>query len=312
MQGYHRTQRRQLGRLTLTLPIPTAIVAVQSNKVYPTPCSAVPSPRVTAASDKRCSLGPKTTMLDDLLKPAKESIAERLASPLLGSFVVAWCLWNYKFLVILLSAASVSQTFVLVESVAFPDAWAVLGRGVLYPFLSAAAYVFLFPYPARVVYGFTHRRQKEINRLRQQIDDETPLTIEESRNLRTEYLERDRRRQELVDRLTSEVTSLTAALEQANVPPAPAPISATEKLYGALEPRQLVLLQTLERAGGPATEGALIEGSKEPKVTTEFDLGELERRKLLRKNFNQAEREYTYEFTHEGRRVLLNEGRPGA
>jgi len=34
----------------------TAVPAVQFNKVYLTPCSAVPPPSIAAASDKRCSL----------------------------------------------------------------------------------------------------------------------------------------------------------------------------------------------------------------------------------------------------------------
>lgn len=44
-------------RLKLTLPTPTAAAAVQSNKVYLTPCTTVPSFSVASASDKRYSLG---------------------------------------------------------------------------------------------------------------------------------------------------------------------------------------------------------------------------------------------------------------
>lgn len=84
-------------------------------------------------------------MLDDLLKSAKETIADRLASPLLGSFAVTWCLWNYKFLVILFSAAGVSQTFKLIETIAFPDTWSLIMRGTLYPLGSALLYVFAYP-----------------------------------------------------------------------------------------------------------------------------------------------------------------------
>ena len=147
-------------------------------------------------------------MLDDLLKSAKESILERIASPLLGSFSVAWCLWNYKFLVILFSEATVSQTFSLAEKYAFPDVSSVVIRGLLLPVLTAAAYVFVYPYPARFVYGFTQRRQVEINRLRQQIENETPLTLEDSRKLRAEFVEADRRHKETVDRLNEEITRL--------------------------------------------------------------------------------------------------------
>lgn len=68
-------------------------------------------------------------LLDDLLTSAKQTLVERLASPLLGSFAAAWCVWNYKFLVVLFSSAGVSQTFALIEKFAFPDAWSILIRG---------------------------------------------------------------------------------------------------------------------------------------------------------------------------------------
>lgn len=55
-------------------------------------------------------------MLEDLLKAAREQAADRLTSPLIGSFIVSWCLWNYRFLVILFFDATVSQTFRLIEA----------------------------------------------------------------------------------------------------------------------------------------------------------------------------------------------------
>jgi len=260
----------------------------------------------------RNTLGAKNTMIDDLLKAAKDTIAERLASPLLGGFAVAWCLWNYKFLVILFSAAGVSQTFTLIESVAFPDTWSILTRGALYPLASAILYVFAYPYPARFVYAFTLKRQREVNQIKRQIEEETLLTLEQSRIIRAEYVQFERKNQETVDRLNSEVSRLNAALEltqkkslsRPDLPPA-------ERLYGALEPTQFALLQLLEKRGGMATQGDLIKGSTEPKVKTEFDLGELERRELLSKDYDQNLHAYTFEFTHEGRRVLLSGGKLG-
>lgn len=49
-------------------------------------------------------------MLKEIVDAAKEQASERLASPLTGSFTVSWAPWNYKSLVILFSAASVSRT----------------------------------------------------------------------------------------------------------------------------------------------------------------------------------------------------------
>lgn len=151
-------------------------------------------------------------MLDEILSSAKTTLVERLASPLLGSFVVAWCAWNYRFLIVLLSEKSITKTFELIDTVIFPTPLAVVTHGFLFPLISALVYVFIYPYPARFVYGFTRRRQKEINQLRQQIEDETPMTKEESRALRLEYLERERSWKEKMDSLVGENESLKSAV----------------------------------------------------------------------------------------------------
>jgi uncharacterized membrane protein len=222
-------------------------------------------------------------------------------------------LWNYKFLVILFSAAGVSQTFKLIDTIAFPDIWAVVMRGTLYPLIFALLYVFAYPYPARFVYAFTLKRQREVNQIKRQIEEETLLTLEQSRTLRAEYVQLERKSQEYVDSLTSEISRLNAALDQAQKESLSSPdLPPAERLYGALEPTQLSLLQLLEKRGGKAVQEDLIEASTEPKVKAEFDLGELERRKLIQKHYDQMLSAYTFAFTHEGRRVLLSGGKLGA
>jgi len=253
-------------------------------------------------------------MLGELLKSAKESLIERLSSPLLGSFALSWCLWNYKFLVILFSSASVSTTFKLVDSIAFPDIYTLLIRGLLLPALTAAAYIFIYPYPARFIYGFTRRRQREINELRRQIENETPLTLEESRTIRAEIFQLERKNQETIDRLNGEITRLNSELQGARLTPSEKEAmqpNDSAKLE-ALSQTQLALLRSLEKAGGKAVESHLIRESAEPKVKTEFDIGELEKRKLVHRNYDQAEAEYTFEFTHEGRRAFLDHVERGA
>ena len=246
-------------------------------------------------------------MLDELLKSAKESLMERLASPLLGSFALSWCLWNYKFLVVLFSNASVPTTFKLVDSIAFPDTYTLLIRGFLLPALTAAAYIFVYPYPAKFIYGFTRRRQREVNELRKQIENETPLTLQESRTIRAEIFQLEKKNQETIDRLNGEITRLNLELQSARLPPPEkeAVLPNDRPKREALSLTQLALLQSLEQAGGKALESYLTRKSAEPKVKTEFDIGELEGRGLLHKNYDRQESQYTYEFTHEGRRAFL-------
>ncbi|MFN5166116.1 MAG: hypothetical protein ACK5JG_12330 [Pseudomonadota bacterium] len=244
-------------------------------------------------------------MLNEILQTTRSTLAERLASPLIGGFLVSWCLWNWKFLVILFSDAGVTQTFTLIHTFVFPDTASIITKGILYPLLTTLIYVFVYPYPARQVYGFTLRQQRAANRLRQTISEETLLTLEESRALRSEYVEHERKSQESIERLSEEIARLNAALDARNTKDATKPLSTAEKLYDKLEPSQLQVLALLEKAGGSVPELELVQMSEQPKVQVQFDIGELERRELISKRMNVRSGGRIVEFTHEGRRTLL-------
>jgi hypothetical protein len=245
-------------------------------------------------------------MLEEIIASAKEQAAERLASPLIGSFAVSWCLWNYKFLVILFSAASVSKTFQMIASIAFPDLWSVVMRGMLLPLITAVAYIFVYPYPAKVVYGFTQRRQKEINDMRRQIADETPLTVEESRKLRAEVFAAEEKHQEELDRVNGELTRLRDALEQARSSKVGSP-SATISVPPKLTESQRKVLELLKAVGGDALHKEVVPRSGPEKVQAEYDLGELQRLSMIKRDYNQGKHDYTYELTHDGRRLVLSD-----
>ena len=247
----------------------------------------------------------ETLVIDEILKSAKAQISERIASPLIGSFVISWSLWNYKFLVILFSSASVSQTFLLIDKIAFPTVWSLALNGVLLPILTAVTYIFVYPYPAKYVYEFTRHRQKEINAVRQRIEDETPLTIEESRIIRAEVFQTEKAHQEIVDRLNGEISRLKLDFAIPIIERTPEQPNTNNFSKQDLTPTQLALLKLLEKAGGKQREDDLIHSSKESKVKTEFDLGELVKLGLLQKSFDHRKDAFVYEFLHEGRRILL-------
>lgn len=254
----------------------------------------------------------EASMIDEILKSAKAQISERIASPLIGSFSLSWCLWNYKFLVILFSNTSVSQTFSLVDSVAFPTTGSLVINGVLLPALTAVIYIFVYPYPARFVYEFTRRRQKEINEIRQRIEDETLLTIEESRKIRADIVQFEKKHQEEVDRLNTEISRVKDEVANRDSVVPPKTTGADTRPTQSLVPTQLALLRLLEKQGGSEEESALIQlnqqFNQQSKVRTEFDLGELVQMKLVKKDLDPSVRDYVYKFTHEGRRILLASG----
>lgn len=241
-------------------------------------------------------------MLEDLIKSAKDHALERLSSPLLGAFVVAWSLINYKFFVILLSDASVTRTFEMIDTVAFPSALDCMLRGLLYPGLAALVYVFGYPYPAKFVYGFTQRRQREIVKLRREIEDETPLTIEDSRKLRTQFRDMEAKHREEVDRLSQELTAIKSS--EAKPPKDFSTTTVDNSATKALTDSQLAIVRYVGAAGGSAPRGK-IPVSRTGRTKLDFDVGELESMKLADVRYDRTHDDRVVTLTHEGRRLYV-------
>jgi hypothetical protein len=145
-------------------------------------------------------------MLDDFLTALRQNILDRIANPLIISFIISWCLWNYKFIVILFSDASVTHTFFLIETIAFPSWIAILLKGISAPLASALFYVFAYPYVDRCIHNFlTHQRYKTYK--------ETPLSKEEAIEKNIYFKNINDAREHDIKKLQKTITELTQEIE---------------------------------------------------------------------------------------------------
>lgn len=67
--------------------------------------------------------------------PIKEAIKERLKHPIVGTFAVSFCLWNYELTLFILSTAGVAEKVAMIKSLSCTS--------VTYPILATAIY-FIF------------------------------------------------------------------------------------------------------------------------------------------------------------------------
>uniref|UniRef100_Q47D47 Uncharacterized protein n=1 Tax=Dechloromonas aromatica (strain RCB) TaxID=159087 RepID=Q47D47_DECAR len=122
-------------------------------------------------------------MLDDLTKEIKAQLYERVKSPLFGAFAFSWVAWNYRALLALVSDLEFADKMAFIDK-AYPTAWELSLHGALGPLISALLFLWLYPYPARFMYSYWAKQQKELKKVQQSIEDETPLTQEEANALR--------------------------------------------------------------------------------------------------------------------------------
>ena len=246
-------------------------------------------------------------MLVELVKSIRLLLSERLTSPLLGAFVASWCVWNYETLLVLFSKEPVLAKLWIIDHLLYPSPGVTFAKGIFAPLMTAAMYLFAYPYPAKWVYTFTRQRQREILEIRRRIEDETPLTVEDSKKIRNELARAEQAYFSELDRKEGEIEKLKAQVsllqkeDVASVDDRKTHDDDNEALPSAL----VNVLELIDRRGGRASEEWVIKNSGVPRIEAEFSLGELRKRNLISRSYDSSVSAYLVKFTHEGRAALL-------
>jgi hypothetical protein len=99
-------------------------------------------------------------MLDDITTTIKAQLYERVTSPLLGSFLISWCLINYKLILILFSSLSAPEKITYIEFNLFSSVQDYMLKGVFFPLIATLAIILVYPYPAAKIYEISRNNRK--------------------------------------------------------------------------------------------------------------------------------------------------------
>lgn len=125
-------------------------------------------------------------MFDELFKSIRATLYDRASSPLLGSFIVSWLVWNHRMIMVIFSGMSVTEKFSYIDTVLYQrDFWYYFWRDLFcYPLFTAIAFILLYPYPAKWVYHFSRYQNKLLKDVKKAVEGSTLLTLEESNYIR--------------------------------------------------------------------------------------------------------------------------------
>ena len=125
--------------------------------------------------------------LEPLSKSLGTVIDERLSSPLISSFVLAWSLWNYKVFFVLFSSRSLEYKFDTVE--AHFAGMNLLVNGFGLPLIAAIIYLYWLPKPAQLVYDQWRENQRKTDDIRIKHELKERLTSEQSNAIKQREFE---------------------------------------------------------------------------------------------------------------------------
>lgn len=252
-------------------------------------------------------------MFDDLAKSVKAQLYERVSSPLLASFMLAWAAWNYRFILVVVSAVPTTEKFSYIDSQIFPTYQEMALRGALYPLFTALFLIFVYPVPAKYVYQYSRRRQKELKEIQQQIDDETPLTNEEARQLRRDALAASIEYDKALQSRAAEITRLKELVEELQTQSIPKPAEVPQlegeertESVSDLDENQILMLEKIAKS--KPIKGHLI-AAEPDRILAEYNLGELLNGEYVSQAIDRETRDYRVSATHKGRTALVMRAR---
>ncbi|ELY4158743.1 hypothetical protein SMZ39_001427 [Cronobacter turicensis] len=155
-------------------------------------------------------------MFEDLIKTVKAQLYDRITSPLLGCFLISWFIWNYKFVFTLFSDMKIQDKFKYIDSVILTEGGGYFLRFVVFPLLTTAFFIFIYPYPAKFTYAFFRKRQVELKKIQQELDNETPITKEEAKKIRSDAIKMSIDFEQEIEKLREENLSLRKLLKELN------------------------------------------------------------------------------------------------
>jgi hypothetical protein len=135
--------------------------------------------------------------MEEFVKSIKAFLYDRTTSPLFGAYATAWCCWNYRVIVAVLNGDTgleskmkfIDDYFGVVTYQIGSNNYYVWGQvihGILGPILLTLLYLFIYPLLAKPVYEHSLGKQKELREIKQSIENQRLLTVEESRKIMTE------------------------------------------------------------------------------------------------------------------------------
>ena len=126
-------------------------------------------------------------MLSELKNSIKAKLYDFTYTPFLSSVFISWIIINHKYLLIYFGESSIKDKLLLLND--YNTSISVMNKEIPYslnfilPILFGLFYVFLYPWISKIFYEYTLKRTKELRKIKQQIEDETPLTRKEARFL---------------------------------------------------------------------------------------------------------------------------------
>lgn len=163
--------------------------------------------------------------MEDAIKSIKAYLYDRESSPLTGAYLVIWCIWNFRLILIIFSGDPISIKFANIENYLFEPSYFIpksLWLGPLWvylaPLILALIYLLVLPILSIKVYEQTLEFRLKLNEVKQKIENQELLSKEESIRIRKEIFRLSEEYEQQIEKKDVQINMLKAQLQEISAP----------------------------------------------------------------------------------------------
>ncbi len=150
-------------------------------------------------------------MFAEIKKSINATLHERLTSPLFGSFILSWLIWNWKiiYLTFFIDSKLLNHTKICIIENQYSD----LDYLIFYPLLSTILLITIIPFISVGAFWVTSKFNSMKLKIKQENDNKQLLNIEQSLTIREEINNLKEKHQVIFNEKDSEINKLKAQLK---------------------------------------------------------------------------------------------------
>ena len=219
---------------------------------------------------------------------------------------------------------AVTESFHYIETVHFSNWMWFVGRGFVGPLITAVLAIYFYPIPAKYAYEYSREQRKKLKEIRQRIEDETPITIEESRQIKRdswqlgfEFDKQLAQKDEENERLKAQVLALQSQIAELQDDAKPTSkkkkakrtrtYSGTTAVPDEVEADQAAVLKYISQNEGWVKDSEFFDQTAHDRIKAEYLLESLDSMDYVDRDYNTEVGDFTALST-KGKKYAIDQG----
>jgi|GEM_PF-7129046 len=159
--------------------------------------------------------------MEDIIKSIKATLYERVSNPFILSFLMAWCIHNYRVIMIIISNESLNIKLVNID-LYFNGSFMLNGlvinygcilHSIIIPLIYSLIYIYALPVLSKRIIHYHFKMQRELLSAKHDAEGLELLTKEKSRELRQYFILLEKELKDQIEKLEEENAELKSLIK---------------------------------------------------------------------------------------------------